>query len=142
MISKSGMQAIQALVMLAQQPNGARVGVREIARKTGAPGNYLGKLLQILCRSGRLVVSRKGRGGGFGLARDPRKITLIEVLEPVDNISRWAECFLNGGRCSEGHRCAAHDRWGAIRRPFMRFLEQTTIADLASEPTPPVRRRR
>jgi len=131
MISQTAKHALAALTALAELPEGQYAGAGEIAGDIGAPRNYLGKLLQTLAGEG-LVESQKGKGGGFRLARSPASISLIEVVEPIDRVSRWSDCFLGRGRCSDESPCAVHDRWAEVRDVYLDFLRQTTIADLAA----------
>jgi Rrf2 family protein len=130
MIGRTGQHAIRALTCLARLPEGECVGAATVARQIGAPPNYLGKLLQVLTRNG-LVESRRGAGGGFRLARGPQSITLLEVMAPLDDVSRWSGCFLEPGPCSVAAHCSIHDRWAGIRDSMLEMLERTTIADLA-----------
>jgi len=131
MISQTAKHALAALTVLAELPEGQYAGAGEIAGDIDAPRNYLGKLLQTLAGEG-LVESQKGKGGGFRLARSPASISLIEVVEPIDRVSRWSDCFLGRGRCSDESPCAVHDRWADVRDVYLDFLRQTTIADLAA----------
>jgi Rrf2 family transcriptional regulator, iron-sulfur cluster assembly transcription factor len=132
MISKTALSVVKALAYLAEQPEGTRVGAAAIAEKTGAGQNYLGKILQSLTREG-LVESQKGLWGGFKLARDPHTITLYDVVEPIDQVSRWEGCFMGGNSCGSESPCAVHHRWGAVRDAYQAFLKETTIADLATK---------
>src|SRR5262245_28197047 len=93
MITKSGVHAVRAMVALAKLPEDTYAGAARIAKEIGAPQNYLGKLLQALAREG-LVESQKGLGGGFRLARTPRRISLLDVVEPIEHVSRWSGCIL------------------------------------------------
>jgi len=131
MISRTAKHALAALTALAELPGGQYAGAGEIASDISAPRNYLGKLLQTLAGEG-LVESQKGKGGGFRLARNPASIPLIDVVEPIDRVSRWSDCFLRRGRCSDDSPCAVHDRWATVRDAYLDFLGQTTIADLAA----------
>ena len=54
MLSQTSEHAIRALLYLAQQPAGEPVPADRIARALGAPGNYLGKTLQLLARRGEI----------------------------------------------------------------------------------------
>ena len=132
MISKTSISAAKALAMLAGIPEGEYAGAAAIAREIGAPQNYLGKLLKILADEG-LLESQKGFGGGFRLARAASEISLFDVVEPIDKVSRWGNCFLGNGSCSESTPCAVHGRWKRIREEYLGFLRQTTMADLASK---------
>lgn len=135
MISHTAKHALAALTALAELPDGRYAGAGEIAAEIGAPPNYLGKLLKTLADGG-LVQSQKGRNGGFRLLRNPAAIPLIEVVEPIDRVSRWSDCFLGRGRCSDDTPCAVHDRWAGVRDAYIQFLHQTTVADLAARANP------
>jgi len=135
MLSKTGIHAIRAVIALAELPEGAFGGATVIAQAIQAPKNYLGKLLQMLARDG-LLESQKGLGGGFRLARDPRTITLLDVVEPIEHISRWNGCILGRETCSEQNPCAMHDRWKTVRDAYLVMLGETTIAQLLEKPKP------
>lgn len=133
MISKTALHAVRALAALAELPEGEWAGAGAVARSIGAPENYLGKLLQGFTREG-FVVSRKGLGGGFRLARPPKEISLFQAVEPIDHLSRWSGCFLGRARCSDAAPCAMHDRWSSVRDAYLRLLQETTVADLVERP--------
>lgn len=129
MISKTATHALRAMVILARQAEESFAGAGAIAKEIDAPQNYLGKLLQHLSREG-LVESQKGHGGGFRLSRAPEKITLFDVVESIDKISRRQGCFLGQLLCSPASACAVHDRWSKVLETYMSFLQKTTIADV------------
>jgi len=130
MISKTGRHALTALALLAELSRDAFVGAADVAEQIGAPPNYLGKLLKTLVACG-LLESQKGKGGGFRLARSASDISLYDVVEPIEHVSRWNGCFLGRGRCSDESPCAVHQRWGKVRDDYLHFLQHTTVADLA-----------
>jgi Rrf2 family iron-sulfur cluster assembly transcriptional regulator len=130
MLSKTARDVLKAMVELAELPPESYAGAASVAERIGAPRNYLAKQLKQLARLG-LVSSQKGLGGGFRLARPAKEITLFEVVEPLDNVSRMRGCFF-GGSCDCQSSCAVHGRWAKVRQAFLDFLNQTMIADLAS----------
>ena len=129
MIGKTGTHAIRALVQLSGLPEGQSLGAAQIAEQIGAPPNYLAKLLRILARQG-LVESHKGPGGGFRLAREARKIRLLDIVEPIEQIARWNGCILGQRDCSDDNPCGIHDRWKRLRDGYLAMLAETTVADL------------
>jgi len=135
MISRTGLYAVRAVVALAKLDQGKYAGAAFIARTVGAPENYLGKLLKVLAKEG-LVESQKGLGGGFRLAREPRLITLFDIVEPLEQISRWSGCILGRNECSDEGGCAIHEQWKKVRGAYMRMLNTTTIAQLAARGEP------
>lgn len=132
MISKTGIHAMLALALMARLKPREYAGTAHIAKVIGAPQNYLGKLLNTLSSEG-LLESQKGFGGGFRLARPAQKITLYDVVEPIDKVSRWDGCFLGRGACSPTDPCAVHHRWKSVRESYMSFLKETSIEDLAEK---------
>jgi Rrf2 family iron-sulfur cluster assembly transcriptional regulator len=132
MISKTGIHALTALAALAELDRGLYAGTGDIAKKIGAPRNYLGKLMKTLAEEG-VLESQKGKGGGFRLARDAGSISLYEVMEPIERVGRWSGCFLGRSRCSDDAPCAIHPRWGKVREGYLRFLRETTVADLVAQ---------
>jgi Rrf2 family protein len=131
MLTKTGLHAVRAMVALARLPEGEYAGAGRIAQDIHAPQNYLAKLLQALARAG-LVQSQKGLGGGFRLARPPRQIALFDVVEPIEQISRWSGCILGRPECSDEAPCAIHNRWKHVRNAYLRMLKGTTVADLVA----------
>lgn len=129
MLSRSCVHAIRAVVVLAGLPPGAYCGTSVIADTTGAPRNYLGKLLLQLSRRG-LVESQKGLGGGFRLAQSPDKISLHDVVESIEDVTRWQECAFGGKLCTDETPCPLHHQWGAVRTAYMSLLMNTSVAAL------------
>jgi Rrf2 family protein len=130
MLTKTGVHATLAMALLARSKPGQYVGAGQIAQVVGAPGNYLGKLLKRLAAAG-LLESQKGYGGGFRLARPAEDIRVYDVVEPLENISRWNGCFLGRPTCNPDQPCAIHDRWSQVREQYLNFLKETSIAELA-----------
>jgi len=128
-VTQTSLQAIWALVDLAEAPEGIFKGSKEIAQRIGARPNYLAKLLQTLAREG-LLLSQKGVRGGFRLARDPAKIALLDVVDPIDHVRRWTGCILGMTECSDASPCLAHDRWVPQKNAYIALLSEITIADL------------
>lgn len=133
MISKTGFYVVRAVVALAEFPKGEWVGTSVLAEKIDAPVNYLSKLLHLLARE-RIVVSQKGIHGGVRLARSPQRITLYEVLNPFEDFDTWRQCLLGNESCPHAKPCRLYAQWGPIREQVLQFFQQTTVADLASQP--------
>lgn len=128
MISKTALHALKAVAILANAPS-EFVGAGSIAERIGAPPNYLGKLLQGLVQAG-ILRSQKGLGGGFQLARSPESITLYDVVEPIDHVSKWKGCFMGNVACSPTDPCALHHKWEQVRDIYMQMLTMSTLDDI------------
>ncbi|MGD0725772.1 MAG: Rrf2 family transcriptional regulator [Spirochaetia bacterium] len=130
MITRSGTHALKAMAYLASLPVGAYEGAGEIALQIKAPQNYLGKLLRLLARAG-LLEGRKGSNGGFRLARDSGNISLYDVLEPIEHVSRIKGCALGRAQCTRKDHCALHEGWARIRNEYLGFLRNTRLSEVA-----------
>jgi len=130
MITRTALHTLKAAAFLAGDAEQQFHGAGEIARLINAPANYLGKLMQTLAREG-ILISQKGIRGGFKLARPARSITLYEVVDPIEHLSRFSGCFLGREECSEKHPCALHEQWADVRTRYVSMLRDFTLEDLA-----------
>ncbi len=131
MLSTTSLHAVRAVGELAELGADEYVGAATLAKKIGAPPNYLGKLLQLLSRHG-IVDSRKGTGGGFRLARPPQTISLFEIVDPIEHVDRWNGCFLGNKRCGMNGGCTIHRRWGPVRDAYLQLLKESTADEIAA----------
>jgi len=119
-----------ALVELAKHYGWRAVSLSSIASSQNLPLSYLEQLMPDL-RKARLVVSERGRGGGYRLARSPETISVVEVLEALEGPIWAISC--------QGRNCYAHDPcitcslWLAVQRYLHRALRKITIADLLAK---------
>jgi Rrf2 family iron-sulfur cluster assembly transcriptional regulator len=144
-LSHTSDYALRAALVLGRAYGREIVRVDEIAEATGAPRNYLAKVLNALAKSG-LVTSARGPTGGFALAFPPESITLAQVIDQFDEPHRHTRCLLGNGPCTPDEPCTAHTEWTAVMHTRREPLLRLTLADLlngrASErtsqlPSPP-----
>ena len=130
MLTRTAGYALHATLAIAERAtDGRTVRASDIAEALSIPANYLAKILQTLARSG-VLVSERGRNGGFRLAADPSAIRLMDVIDPFDDLGRERQCLLSRGTCSEVGGCPAHKEWREASAPAFRFFENQTLADL------------
>lgn len=87
--------AIHAVVYLAKQKDDQLVASREIAEAQGLPERFLVKVLKPLV-SAQVLMSLRGPNGGYRLARAPRSISLLDIIEAVDGPIRGQVPAING----------------------------------------------
>ena len=63
--------------------SGELAHIEQLAKKEAVPANYLVQILSEL-RTGGLIISRRGKRGGYALARAPETITLLEIVTLID----------------------------------------------------------
>jgi Rrf2 family protein len=130
MLSTTSQYAIRALSCLARMPSGETVLGRELSREASVPSNYLSKIMLLMRKEG-LVEATRGAGGGYRLARPASQIRLLDVVSVFESSANQLECVLGIGLCNEGSSCPAHEQYKQVRDQFVKFLEGTTLADLA-----------
>ena len=136
----SATHALRALARLAASEGAEATLGRDLAEGTDVPAHYLAKILATLTRTGILAASRGARGG-YRLARHPRDIPLIEIVEPFEGSRVRPGCLLRPGEnCSDDGPCAAHGAWSEAKAAYLRFLETTTLADIQDGPAESARR--
>jgi len=132
MLSQTAEYALRAIVFLADH-HGEPKTAEMIAETSKVPLGYLAKILQGLARNG-LIVSQRGLHGGFTLLRSPADVTLYDVVQATDPISRITTCPLN----LPGHGtdlCPLHRRLDNAALAVETAFRRTTISQLLSEPT-------
>lgn len=130
MFSTTCEYALRALVRLAQMPDGAAILGRDLAQQADIPANYLSKILLTLRNAGILTTAR-GTGGGYRLRKSASEIRLIHVVELFDGARARPACLLGAKECSDENPCSAHNSWREVRDTYVRFLETTTLFEVA-----------
>lgn len=129
MISLTADYALRAMLLIARPETARALRADEIADATGAPRNYMAKVLNAVAKAG-LISSARGPTGGFTLAVPAGQITLGRVIDLFDTVPLNPRCMLGNGPCDPSRPCRAHAAWQAVtsarRLPFL----NTTIADL------------
>jgi len=127
MISQTTEYALRAVVWLASHPDRS-LTAHQIAEATRVPAGYLAKILQGLSRAG-LLSSQRGLGGGFRLARPADRLSIWQVVQAVDPISRITTCPM-GFELHAGRLCALHQRMDEAIARLEKHFSRCTIASL------------
>ena len=135
MLSSKARYALRALVELARQ-GGGQSTAGELAERADAPRKFLEAILLELARRG-VVVSRRGKLGGYSLARAPEAISFAEVIRIVDGplalspyVSRLS--FRKCDGCPDLATCSIREALLRARDATAEVLEAYSLADAAS----------
>jgi Rrf2 family protein len=132
-VSTRGDYASRALLSLALRAQNAPTPVKELAERTGLPQPYLEQILLALKSEG-LVVSKRGVGGGYLLAKDPSEITLAEIVTAVDGpivAGLFGEPHKDGA-CSHEGQCVLLGVWAEVGDHMREHLAGFTLLDMVS----------
>jgi len=121
--------AVHSLVYLAGLDRATTVSATQIAEKIAVSPSHLSKVLQELARQG-LVNSTRGAKGGFSLAADSRKVTLLDVIRAVDPPPKPDSCLL-GEQICHGAECKLKELRLKVTRLVEAELSSTTLAEFA-----------
>ncbi|MFO7447329.1 MAG: Rrf2 family transcriptional regulator [Ignavibacteriaceae bacterium] len=124
--SKKCEYGLQAVLYLAAHLERDTISAEEIAKKLSIPKEFVSKILQSLTESG-IVESKKGKSGGFYLAKDPAKIKLIDIVAAIDGLSIFNSCVLGFPHCNPDNPCPLHDKWGELRTKAYNMLTDETL---------------
>jgi Rrf2 family protein len=121
------LRAVVQLAFVAPAPSTTAA----LAKLTQVPPAYLSKVLQSLVKAG-IVVSQRGIGGGVSLARDPTRLTILDIVSAVDPIRRIRSCPLQFA--SHGTAlCPLHRRLDAALEQIELAFAGTTLADILED---------
>ncbi|MBK7104781.1 MAG: Rrf2 family transcriptional regulator [Ignavibacteriae bacterium] len=127
--SKKCELALQAVLFLSIKKDQLIFNAKDISDELKVPKEFVSKMLQTLTESG-IIGSKKGKNGGFYLARRPSQIKLIEIVHAIDGDSVFKSCVLGFPNCSSEHPCPVHDKWGKIRDDAYKMLSEETLEQL------------
>lgn len=125
-LSQTSEYALRAMAWIAMQPPGKPVLARELSDATQVPTQYLSKILRRLVLA-RLLESRKGRGGGFTLARPAREIRFRDVLVAVDAYPVHGRCAFGWETCDARRPCPLHSLWSELSEGFHAWASNASI---------------
>lgn len=123
--------AIRGVAELAARAGTGRLLLDDLVAGTGLPRDFVAKVFQKLVHAD-VLLSAKGRGGGFSLARPAHEITLMHIVEAVEGPQAYDRCVVGFERCNDNMPCAQHDLYKPIRQRIKDYLNTTTAADLAA----------
>jgi Rrf2 family protein len=135
MLSKRSQYALKALGYLTEKYREGPVLISEIARKKKIPLKFLENILLELKNMG-ILESKKGKGGGYFLKRNPKNVRVAEVIRKVNGPIALLPCvslyfYERCKDCDEKH-CALHDIMIDVRDATLEILEKRTLVDLTS----------
>ena len=105
------------------------VSAAEVAQISGIALPTVSKLLKSLAKA-ELVRSTRGAHGGYRLARQPQKISAVEVIDALEGPVSITECSSSNSHCDYEHNCNVGNAWQRINIAIRRALDDISLADL------------
>ena len=133
MLSKKSQYAFRALTLLTEKYKEGPVLISEIAKKKKIPLKFLENILLEL-KKADILGSKKGKGGGYFLKKDPAKVKMATVIRLVNGPIAMLPCvslyFYERCKNCDEENCVLHDMMLEVRDATLSILEQRVLTDL------------
>ncbi len=136
-LSRKGRYALRALYALSADDARGPVLIADLSERENIPHKFLEAILLELKNAG-LLKSKKGKGGGYSLARSPDRITMGEVIRIIDGPLAPIPCvseraFVRCEECVDETTCGTRQVMKKVRDAIAAILDGTTLADVQTE---------
>ena len=131
-LSTRGRYGIHAMYDLAVNYGVGPQSIKCIAERQNIPEAYLEQLIAMLRRA-KLVISNRGAQGGYRLAREPREITVGDVLRALEGGLNLVDCLEEDDACGKSCACPSRIVWMKIRDGLNQVVDGITLQDMVDE---------
>ena len=129
-ISTKGRYGLRVLLDLAAHGTKDKPRMlKDVADNQDISEKYLSRLVIDLRQSG-LVSSVRGAGGGYKLARPPKMITILDVLEAMEGPVNIVDCLADVDSCERSGQCPPRQLWSRINQKIRNTFAEYTLQDL------------
>lgn len=134
MLSKKTKYGLKALAFLASREDRKPIQIAEIARHENISQKFLESILLTLRKAG-ILGSKKGKGGGYYLFKDPADIQMTAVMRVLEGPIAMIPCvslnyYEKCDDCPDERSCAVHKLMIAVRDSALKVYRNTTLADI------------
>jgi len=128
-LSTKGQYGVRAMYEIAKASGSGPVTIRKISEEQNVSVAYLEQILNKLRKSG-IIKSIKGPGGGYILARDPKMISIGEILQELEGPVAITSCLDPKEGCVRVDSCVTHLLWKSLGDNIEHFLDGMKLQDL------------
>ncbi len=128
-LSTKGQYGVRAMYEIAKGSGLGPVTIKRISQEQHVSVAYLEQILNKLRRAG-IIKSVKGPGGGYMLARDPKLISIGEILKELEGPVAITSCLDPKEGCVRVDSCVTHLLWKSLGDNIKRFLDGMKLQDL------------
>lgn len=132
-LSMAAELGVRGILTLAEEYGRGPVPLDEICRRRDLPKEYVAKIFTSLTRAG-LVDAVRGKGGGHFLAKPPKEITLLEVIEAIEGPLATNLCQHTPPKCEEVD-CPVRPVWNEIQEQVRALLASKHLSDFLAKAT-------
>jgi Rrf2 family protein len=134
MLSKKTKYGLKALTFIARRSNREPVQIATIAKSENISQKFLESILLTLRKSGFLG-SKKGKGGGYYLLKDPKDIKMASIMRILEGPIAMVPCvslnfYEKCADCPDENLCAVHNLMIEVRDSTLNIFNNKSLADL------------
>ncbi|MBT8186206.1 MAG: Rrf2 family transcriptional regulator [Croceitalea sp.] len=134
MLSKKTKYGLKALTYLASQESRQPVQIADIAKHENISQKFLESILLTLRKNGFLG-SKKGKGGGYYLIKEPNQIQMTSVMRVLEGPIAMVPCvslnfYEKCDDCPDENACAVHKLMLQVRDSALQIYRSNTLQDL------------
>ena len=140
MITQKMKYALKALMELAAEKAGESrpLRIEEIAKRSGTPKRFLEHIL-LEIRNAGFIASVRGRHGGYVLIKEPREVSLSELMRLIDGPIAPLPCLSRRAYqrcedCADEAACQLRKVFGQVFWSYLVLIDSLTLADLVARP--------
>jgi len=136
MLSKKTKYGIKALVYLAKQEDRVPVQISVISQSENISRKFLESILLTLRKNG-VLGSKKGKGGGYYLLKEPKDIPMTTVMRLLEGPIAMVPCvslnfYEKCDDCPDENACAVNKLMLDVRDNTLKIFRNTSLADLSN----------
>jgi len=129
-LSTRARYGVRLMLALAQNYGKDPLYLKDIAKQEDISEKYLSLIIMPLRGIG-LVNSVRGAYGGYNLAKDPKQITLKEIIDLLEGDCSLVNCVKDPSSCPRVSICASHDIWAILEGKISETLSSVTLDTMA-----------
>jgi Rrf2 family protein len=130
-LSTKGRYGVKAMVELAINYGGAPVSIKTISTRQNISEYYLEQLFCPL-RKANLITSIRGAQGGYVLSREPKDITVADIMYEVEGPSEISDCIEHAS-CDNVDCCATRLLWEKLKNSIDEVMGSITLQDIVDD---------
>jgi len=131
-LSKSSQYAIRILTYMTKYQDSQLLKATDLSEALNIPYKFLTKIMTEIVKSG-LVISTRGREGGYSFAKPPSEIIISEILDIFHDSIKDEQCVLGIGFCDGVCKCALHDQWMEPKLLMQKMFRESTLETIAQQ---------
>jgi Rrf2 family protein len=131
LFTKTTEYALRVLICIAKSDS-QLLSANHLHEKLDIPYKYLTRIMTDLSKK-NLLLSVKGRDGGFKLIRPSEQIMVSDIIDAVEGMERFNSCILGFQECSSDHPCAMHSVWEQNKINLLHTFKTTSLFDMIQQ---------